>query len=319
MSEPSSSRPLVSLVVPVDNAAEHVEGLLALLRELVAAHPERGFELVLVDDGSSDGGADRLLAGARPDEVIRVATLTRAFGSSAALRAGLALARGDAVLVLDAASPGSAATIGRLLGQWRGSGARSAGAPGGHDVVWAAPAARPGRLRALVRRVPGLPVVPGEWVTQLLVDRGVLDVVQSAPQRPRDLVAAIGKAGGRQTTVVVDAPRARGRGEALRRTWGWFTGLYSAPFLVLLLLGLAVTAAGLVAGIGYLLLALVAKTKVWSLVVSTVLFVGGLNLAALGGFGEYLWRSGANHEHPSYVLSAVRDHGPTTPTSDRRA
>lgn len=297
---PVARGPLVSLVAPVDNAAGHGDGLLGMRQDLSRRHPALRFELVLVDDGSSEGAADRLLAAARADETVRLATLRRTFGTYPALCAGLAVARGDAVLVLDAAAPGSAATADRLLTAWRA----------GHDVVWAAGPPRRGRLRAVLDRLPGLPVVPGERRPHLLVDRAVLEGVHGAPRRQRDVVAAIGRLGRRQTTIVVEPAAAPGRtlGQRVRRVWGWFAGLYSAPFLILLLVVLAVTGWGLVSGLSLLALGLVVKIKVWSLVVAGMLFVGGLNLMALGGFGEYLWRGSG--EHPGYVLAGVHDHGP---------
>lgn len=291
--------PLVSLVVSAA-AGGRVEELLERHRALAGAHPQLRFELVLVDDGSPDAAGDRMLAAARPEQIVRVASLARAAGAYAALCAGLAVSRGDGVLVLDVARPGSTTTVDRVLAAWRD----------GHDVVWAAPPPASGRLRAALRRVPGLPMVPGERRPQLLVDRAVLDAVAAAPHR--DVVAAIGRAGERQTTLIVEpsAPT-RSIGRRVLHGLGWLVGVYTAPFLLLLLIGLAVAAVGLVAGLGLVVLALVTRAKDWALVVATVLFVGGLNVAALGGFGEYLWRAGGDRERSAYVLAGVRDSGPS--------
>lgn len=279
--------PLVSLVVSEGERA------LAPFRELAAAHPDLRFELVVVRDGPAAGAP--VLDGVRPGEVVRVATLARAFGAYATLCAGLAVARGDAVLVLDPARPDTAAP---LLAAWRA----------GRDVVWAEPPPATG-LRALARRVPGLPVTPGERRPSLLVDRAVLDAVHAGP-RPRDVVAAIGRAGQRQVTVGVAPPPERALPRRAWRALGWLAGLYSAPFLVLLLVGLAVAVVGALAGTALVALAVVGPAKDWALVVAAVLFVGGLNVATLGGFGEYLWRTGGYRERPGYVLAGVRDQGP---------
>lgn len=278
--------PLVSLVVPGAGP-----GALDQLRGLAGRHPELRFELVAVEDGPAGG----LLADAGPDETVRIATLARA-GAYAALCAGLALARGDAVLVLDGAASGTATTD-RLLAAWRG----------GHDVVWAV-APRPPGLRALTDRVPGLPVLPGPRRPSLLVDRAALDAAHAT--RPQDVVAAIARAAQRQSTVDVESPPPLPLGRRIGRGLGWLAGLYTAPFLLLMVAGLAVAAVGLVAGAGLVALALFGPAKDWALVVAAVLFVGGLNVAAFGGFGEYLWRAGAHRERPGYVLAGVRDHGP---------
>ncbi|MGD9525750.1 hypothetical protein [Pseudonocardia sp.] len=265
------------------------EGALPLLRSVAAAHPDLRFELVVVQDGGEHGDLPAPAAG----ETVRVATLARRFGSYAVLCAGLATARGDAVVVADAARPDAAAVVAAVLAPWRD----------GHDVVWAASA-----RRGVRDRLPGVPVTPAERRPSLLVDRSVLDAVQALPRRPRDIVAAIARTGTRQATATVAAqepvPTLRHRAV---RTLGWLAGLYAAPFLLLLCAGLLIAGFGAVVGLAAAVLGLVVKVKAWTLVVASVLVVGGLNLSALGGFGEYLWRTGGARERPGYVLAGVRD------------
>ncbi|MGE3285728.1 MAG: hypothetical protein AB7J32_06440 [Pseudonocardia sp.] len=275
--------PLVSLVTASADDA------LSLLRSVAAAHPDLSFELVVVQDG----GERWELPGPAAGETVRVATLARRFGSYAVLCAGLATARGDAVVVADAARPDAAAIVGAVLGPWRA----------GHDVVWAA---RPGR--SWRDRLPGVPVTPAERRPSLLVDRTVLEAVHAQSRRPRDVVAAIARTGRRQATVTVEdgVPQPALRQRAAR-TLGWLVGLYAAPFLLILLVGLAVAGLGTMVGLGAAVLGSGAKARAWEFVVATVMVVGGLNLAALGGFGEYLWRNGGGRERPGYVLAGVRD------------
>lgn len=274
--------PLVSLVTGT------ADGALALLRAVAATHPDLRFELVVVQDGP--GGEAPVPA---PGETVRVATLARRFGPYAVLCAGLATARGDAVAVLDPARPDAAAIAAAVIAPWRE----------GHDVVWAAHPPRGWR-----DRLPGVPVTPAERRPCLLVARAVLDSVHALPRRPRDVVTAIARTGTRQATATVTA---EGPAPSLRRRavrgLAWLAGLYSAPFLLLLIVGLLVAGFGAVVGLGTAALGLVVKVKAWTMVVATVLLVGGLNLAALGGFGEYLWRTGGARERPGYVLSGVRD------------
>jgi dolichol-phosphate mannosyltransferase len=270
---------------------------LPLLRAVAAAHPDLRFELVVVDDGPVNDGPDD--AGpepgpVEPGEAVRVVTLARRFGPYAVLCAGLATARGEVVVVLDPTPPSAPDVVAAVLVGWRD----------GHDVVWAASPAR-----GLRDRLPGVPVTPGERRPSMLVTRPVLDAVHALPRRPRDVVATIARIGTRQTTVSLPAPQApapRRRDRAVRAL-SWLAGLYSAPFLLLLLVGLLVAGAGVAVGLGTAAVALVAKTKAWSLVVATILVVGGLNLAALGGFGEYLWRTGGGRDRPGYVIAGVRD------------
>src|SRR5689334_15441244 len=97
-----AERPLVSVVVPALDEADNVPGLLSRFGELADSHPRYEFELVVVDDGSSDGTADLVLAGADPARRVTVVRLARSFGSHYAISAGFAECRGDCAIVLGA-------------------------------------------------------------------------------------------------------------------------------------------------------------------------------------------------------------------------
>lgn len=90
----------LSVVVPVFNEVDNVDGL---HRELDAALAPSGleYEIVFVDDGSSDGTVDRLAAIQAGDARVRVVQLSRNFGQTAALSAGIAHTRGDDVVLID--------------------------------------------------------------------------------------------------------------------------------------------------------------------------------------------------------------------------
>ncbi len=98
MATPSSRRPLVSVVVAAYQAARHVRNALASL----SAQTAGDLEVVVVDDGSTDGTAAEVAAAAREDRRIRLLRLGRNRGQSAALNAGMASARGRFLALLDA-------------------------------------------------------------------------------------------------------------------------------------------------------------------------------------------------------------------------
>src|SRR5262249_6574848 len=101
-------------VVPAYNEVESLPVLVTELRAALAASG-RTWEMVLVDDGSSDGTADRMRAEALSEPRIRVLRLEKNAGQSAALAAGLAAARGDVVVTMDADLQNDPADIGALL------------------------------------------------------------------------------------------------------------------------------------------------------------------------------------------------------------
>jgi glycosyltransferase involved in cell wall biosynthesis len=112
-------RPLISVVVPLYNEVDNVD---ELHRQLVAALEPTGraFELVLVDDGSTDGTRDRLLALEASDPRVRPVLLRRNFGQTAAFSAGFDLSRGDVVVTSDGDLQNDPADIPALLAKLEG-------------------------------------------------------------------------------------------------------------------------------------------------------------------------------------------------------
>lgn len=95
-----TDRPDVSVVVPLHNEAATIAELVERVTATLQARGVR-FELLLVDDGSSDGSAALLAAQAAREPRLRVFTLTRNFGQAAALACGILESRGDVVVTMD--------------------------------------------------------------------------------------------------------------------------------------------------------------------------------------------------------------------------
>jgi len=104
----------LSVVIPAYNELDNLEPLLAELRAALAGVPGE-HEIVLVDDGSQDGTAERIAAEARRDPRVRAVLLEQNAGQSAALAAGLARARGRVIVTLDADLQNDPADLPRLL------------------------------------------------------------------------------------------------------------------------------------------------------------------------------------------------------------
>ncbi len=113
MSEPDH-RPDISVVVPAFNEVECVPVLVAELRAALEA-TGRAWELVLVDDGSTDGTTERVRTEAAAEPRLRPVFLAANGGQSAALAAGFAHARGEVVVTLDADLQNDPADLPRLL------------------------------------------------------------------------------------------------------------------------------------------------------------------------------------------------------------
>ena len=93
---------LISIVVPFYSETEGIEYFFESIISVVDQIPDIGFEVVCVDDGSSDDSLTKLIALLERDSRFRVVELSRNFGKEAALSVGIDLARGDAIIPMDA-------------------------------------------------------------------------------------------------------------------------------------------------------------------------------------------------------------------------
>ncbi|MBI1799795.1 MAG: glycosyltransferase family 2 protein [Candidatus Eisenbacteria bacterium] len=114
MSEPNSAAIDVSIVIPAYNEVENLDPLLAELRAALA-RVAGTHEIVLVDDGSTDGSAQRIAAEAARDPAVRAVLLEKNAGQSAALAAGLSRSRGRVIVTLDADLQNDPADLPRVL------------------------------------------------------------------------------------------------------------------------------------------------------------------------------------------------------------
>jgi glycosyltransferase involved in cell wall biosynthesis len=118
-------RPLISIVSPCYNEAAAIPLFYEEVRRVIDGMPAYDFELILVDDGSADRTLEALNRIAEKDARVRVASFSRNFGHQIALTAGLDLAAGDAVIMMDSDLQHPPALISEMVRRWRD----------GHDIV----------------------------------------------------------------------------------------------------------------------------------------------------------------------------------------
>src|SRR3954463_5381178 len=191
---------LVSVVAPLFDEEGTAE---EFRRRLGAALQGFDYELVLVDDGSTDRTPEIRRRMAEEDPRVRVVTLSRNFGHQAALTAGLDHARGDAVAMLDADLQDPPELIPKMLHHWRE----------GSDVVYAVRVQRPGepwfRARAtkwfykLFGRISEVEYLSDAGDFRLL-DRRALDALSGMRERNRFLRGMSVWPGFTQTAVPYD-------------------------------------------------------------------------------------------------------------------
>jgi glycosyltransferase involved in cell wall biosynthesis len=119
---PDPSRDLISVVVPVFQEAEALQTFLAAVRH-VLGQGAVAYEIILVDDGSSDNTWPVIAQEAKASSSVRGFRLSRNFGKEAALCAGLEKARGAAVIVMDGDGQHPASLLPEMIRMWRATGA----------------------------------------------------------------------------------------------------------------------------------------------------------------------------------------------------
>ena len=302
----------LSAVIPVFNEAA---GVAELRRRLGAALDALSlpYEILFVNDGSSDNSPALLDHMAGHHTSVRVIHLSRNFGHQAALAAGLDYAQGHAVVVLDADLQDPPELIPQLVAKWRE----------GYQVVYAQRLDRRGdpptkRMFAwayyrMLRRLADikLPVDAGDFC---LLDRQVVDLLIRMPERNRYIRGLRAWVGFRQTAVPFERAK-RHVGEVkytFRKSLGLaLNGIFSlstAPLRAATWLGLAISAGSFILAIWAIYQKLSGHFTVpgWASTVVIVLFLGGVQLLTIGVIGEYLGRVYDEvKQRPLYVISRV--------------
>lgn len=196
--EDSGGEVTLSVVIPVYGCAGCLRELHARLTRSVAALSE-GYELVLVDDRSIDGGWEVLRELALSDGHVRAFRLSRNFGQDAAITAGLAMARGRWAVVMDCDLQEAPEDIPRL---WAAAGE-------GYDIVrtvrrgWRhSPLRRAGSrmFRRLTREAPGRP----RYSNLSLISRRVIDAFLRLRDRDREYMVALDWLGYDSTAIEIE-------------------------------------------------------------------------------------------------------------------
>ncbi|MET9461167.1 glycosyltransferase family 2 protein [Streptomyces canus] len=311
--EPERGRPLISYVLPVYNERD---GITAFHTELTAAldsRPELDFELVYVNDGSTDGSLELLKGLAERDGRVRVVDFARNFGHQLAITAGLDLARGDAVIVMDTDLQDPPKVSLELVDAWRE----------GAEIVHAR---RRSRQDSAFKRATAhlyyrvlrsstdvdIPLDTGDF---RLLDRRVADELRRYRERSRFVRGIVASMGYRQTEVAFDRDE-RFAGETkyplrkmARLAIDGVTSFSTAPLKMITRLGFVVLALSLL-GILYALAMKFFRPEItvsgWTMLMCVVLFLGGTQMLSLGVIGAYVGRIYSEAQgRPLYLVREV--------------
>ena len=306
----------ISLVIPAYNEEEAIHGFVERVMPIMRG-TGYDFEMVFVDDGSSDRTASLLSALARYNEYVRFIKLSRNFGKEAALTAGLSYATGGAIIPMDCDLQDPPELIPRMIAKWEE----------GYKVVHAR---RRSRLsdswlkRTSAKSFYGLMSsitevsIPRNCGDYRLMDRIVVEAILSFRERNRFMKGIMAAAGFEAATLEYDRPE-RSAGDTKFNLWNlWnfaldgITSFSTVPLRVWTYLGAMIALCAFVYA-GWI----VFKTLYWGTVtpgfatlMSVVLFLGGVQLIGIGVLGEYIGRLVAEtKQRPLYIVESTQGYG----------
>jgi dolichol-phosphate mannosyltransferase len=289
-------KPVYSIIIPVYNEKE---SLPVMYERMVKVMDQTGelWEIILIDDGSSDGSSQQMRELSEKDDRIRVIYFSRNFGHQIAVTAGMDHALGDAVVVIDADLQDPPEVIPDLIEKWKE----------GYEVVYAVRAERDGetwfkkKSASLFYRViykitdVKIPLDTGDF---RLYDRKVINVMNSMREKHRFLRGMSSWVGYRQIGVPYHrAKRYAGSTKypfkkMLKLAWNAITGFSYVPLQVATVLGFAVAFLSIILIPVIIILRLTSGQELVGQATTLIstLFLGGVQLICLGIIGEYLGR-----------------------------
>ena len=320
----ATPNPTYSFVIPVYNEEEVLP---ELRRRLVSVMDslDGSAEVVLVDDGSRDDSYPLMLELNALDPRFKAVHFSRNFGKEIAVSAGLDLATGEAVVLLDADLQDPPELVIEMAARWRE----------GYDMVYAK---RDRRINETwfkrtssrlfyrtLRRISDVDV-PLDVGDFRLVDRRALDAFRSMRERNRYVRGMFGWIGFRQIGVSYVRPgRFAGTtkwplAKLVRLAFDGIVGFSTAPLRMVLQIGFFVSIFSFVAGIGAIVIKLSGAYAIsgWASITVLMSFIGGVQLTVLGVVGEYVGRIYDEvKQRPLYLVRELKGFGALDSTPNR--
>ncbi|SHK11069.1 glycosyltransferase family 2 protein [Hymenobacter psychrotolerans] len=311
----------LSVIIPIYNEESNIPALYDRLREVLDPMGLR-YEFIFINDGSRDKSLQLVQTLALRDERVRYIDFSRNFGHQIAVTAGLDLSSGEAVVIIDADLQDPPELIVPLYQKLQE----------GYEVVYAKRRSRQGesaakkttaklfyRILASITNI-SIPVDTGDF---RIISRKVVDALKRMPEQNKFIRGQISWIGYRQTFVEYDrAERAGGETgytyrKMIRLALDGITGFSDVPLKVATVSGFLVSGVAFVVMLYTLYARFVSGNYQpgWASLMVSILFLGGVQLIAIGIIGEYIARLSANvRQRPLYIISDTNI--PTTSPPD---
>lgn len=305
---------LISIILPCFNEEDNLNELYSRLSPVMCASGA-DYEVIFVDDGSTDGSLARMADLCKRDGRLKVLELSRNFGHQSAICAGMDYAQGDAVIMMDADLQHPPELIPVLIEKWQQ----------GYEIVYTVRNDPPGtswfkRITAkafyTLINVLAKIQVPENSADFRLLDKRVVKEFRSLKEKTRFLRGLVKWVGFKQCALHYDAsPRYAGKPKytlwkMVKFAFDGITSFSAFPLHIATILGVVVSFFSFL----YAAYAIYARLFTgealpgWASVLVAVLFLGGVQLLSLGIIGEYLGRIyDETKNRPPYIIRNVME------------
>ncbi len=304
--------PKISIILPCYNESEVIADFFKIIIPILE-QVNLSYEIVCINDGSKDDTKDKLLEQKRTIPQIRIIDFSKNFGKEAALTAGLDFAKGNCVIPMDCDLQDPPELIPEMIKLWKS----------GIEVVLAkredrsddtfAKRITAGWFYKVFNKLSDVEI-PENVGDYRLMDRKVVDVVKSFPERKRFMKGLFSLAGFKSAVVGYKRPN-RLKGESKWNYWRLWnyaldgvTSFSTFPLKISMYFGFLVTLAAFLRGSWIIFKVLFFGIEVpgYASLMTTLLFFGGIQLMSLGIIGEYIGRIYMEtKQRPIYVIREI--------------
>lgn len=301
----------ISVIIPVYNEEKNIQNLYDRLSQ-VMQNLGVTYELIFVNDGSKDASIGLIKVLSNKNKEVKYIDFSRNFGHQIAVTAGLDKTSGDAVVIIDADLQDPPELIAEMYQKRKE----------GFEVIYAKRKNRKGEsfLKLLTARVfyrllakmtsISIPVDTGDF---RMIDKKIVEVLREMPEKNKYLRGQISWVGFNQTFVEYDRQerQAGATGYTYRKMLHFaldgITAFSDVPLKIVTYFGFMVSIIAFFVAIYALLAKFVWENSVpgWTSLMIAILFIGGIQMIAIGIIGEYLSRM--NHNIRNRPLYIIRD------------
>lgn len=300
---------MYSIVIPIYNEESTLPELRSRLVNATASL-DTDYEVILIDDGSVDRSFELMREINALDSRFKILQLSRNFGHQIAISAGMDVAQGDAVILMDGDLQDPPELLSQMIAKWK---------EGYHVVYTVKRSRKEGRIKRwaftafyrVLYTVSSIRI-PMDAGNFSLLDRRVVDVLRQIPERHRYISGLRAWVGFKQIGIEYDRG-ARFAGEpqmSIGRLFSLaFDGIFSfsnIPLRFATFVGFAAAAVSFAGGLFVIYEKLFTDKAIlgWASTIVTITFLGGLTLMTLGIIGEYIGRIYDEvKQRPLYIIS----------------